>query len=360
LQGFDYTQCYPVESFDRQSLFWDLNYFKYNFLKFTQLNIDEVRLEADFNRLADYLLTADNSFFMHRDFQSRNVMIHNGEPWFIDFQGGRRGPLAYDAASFLFQARANFSEKTRESLLQHYLNALEQLTAVNRDSFIEQWYAFAFFKALQNLGTYGYRGLFEQKAMFAQSIPQALVGLCALINSGNLNRLSCNYLLEVINNLQILCTNVPPVIARRPKADEATTPLTITVVSFSYRNGYPPDNSGNGGGFVFDCRGLSNPGRLPEFGNLNGRNLAVVDYLEKEPAVKAFLQAVFAALDISVSNYIERGFTHLAVAFGCTGGQHRSVYCAEQTAKYIVEKYKIAVRLIHREQHLEQLFSPEP
>jgi len=202
LQGFDYEQCYPVASFDRQSIFWDLNYFKYNFLKFIKIDIDEVQLERDFNRLADYLLTTDCSFFMYRDFQSRNVMIHNGKPRFIDFQGGRRGPLAYDAASFLFQARANFSEQDRESLLQYYLDALEKLTTINKSAFIEQWYAFAFLKGLQNLGTYGYRGLFEQKAMFTQSITQTVNILCSLINNNKLKQLSCDYLFETLNKVR--------------------------------------------------------------------------------------------------------------------------------------------------------------
>ncbi|MCL2098556.1 MAG: phosphotransferase [Bacteroidales bacterium] len=359
LQDFDYTQCYPIASFDRQSLFWDLNYFKYNFLKFTKVDIDEVRLEEDFNRLADYLLIADSSFFMYRDFQSRNVMIHNGEPWFIDFQGGRRGPLAYDVASFLFQVRANFSEKTRMDLLEHYLKALEKLTTVNKSIFTEQLYAFAFFKGLQNLGTYGYRGIFEQKNLFLQSIPQAIDLLCTLIDSGRLNHLSTDYLFDLMRSAGQKTDNSNYTSLINHKSS-LINPLTVTLTSFSYKKGYPNDNSGHGGGFVFDCRGLSNPGRLPEFSNLSGRNPAVVDYLEKEPNVKAFLQAVFASLDVSVGNYIERGFTHLSVAFGCTGGQHRSVYCAEQTAKYLVEKYKINVRLAHRELHIEEHLTPEP
>ena len=389
LQGFDYTQCYPVESFDRQSIFWDFNYFKYNFLKFIKIDVDEVRLEEDFNRFADYLLTADPAFFMYRDFQSRNVMIHEGKPYFIDFQGGRRGPLAYDLASFLFQVRANFSEQTKEILLQHYLNALEKLTSVNRSTFIEQLYAFAFFKGLQNLGTYGYRGLFEQKAMFAQSIPQAVHNLCALIDSGKLNHLSADYLFEVIQGYKLRVTSYElqgedwrrlekvgengfsPIFTNFHQFSPISTlhpspftlhplPLTVTVTSFSYKNGYPHDDSGNGGGFVFDCRGLNNPGRIPEFYDLNGRDREVINFLEKETTVSAFLQAVFAALDISVSNYIERGFTRLSVAFGCTGGQHRSVYCAEQTAKYLFEKYRVKVHLLHREQRIEQHFTPQP
>ncbi|MDR0296234.1 MAG: phosphotransferase [Prevotellaceae bacterium] len=358
LQGFGYTQCYPVESFDRQSIFWDLNYFKYDFLKLIRIDIDEARLEKDFNRLADYLLTADASFFMYRDFQSRNVMVHDNEPYFIDFQGGRRGPLAYDLASFLFQVRANFSEQTREALLQHYLDALEKLTTVNRPIFIEQLYAFAFFKGLQNLGTYGYRGLFEQKELFAQSIPQAIANLCSLIDSGKLNHLSTNYLFEVVQGTRY------KVQGEKVQGHSSFTfhpsPFTVTITSFSYKKGYPHDSRGNGGGFVFDCRGLNNPGRLPEFANLNGSDKEVIDYLEKESLAKEFLQYIFAALEISICNYIERGFTNLSVAFGCTGGQHRSVYCAEQTAKYLVEKYKVKVRLVHREQRIKQLLNPKP
>ena len=281
-------------------------------------------------------------------------MIHHDEPYFIDFQGGRRGPLAYDLASFLFQARANFSEKTREALLQHYLNTLEKFTTVHRPTFTEQLYAFAFFKSLQNLGTYGYRGLFEQKALFTQSIAQTVATLCNLINNNNLKQLSCNYLFEIINNLQLCSTT-------EAQSDvPENRKLAVTLYSFAYRNGYPRDSSGNNGGFVFDCRSLSNPGRLPELSNLTGRDKEVIDFLANETAVQTFLQLVFATLDISIGNYIERGFTHLAVAFGCTGGQHRSVYCAEQTAKYLVEKHKIAVRLVHREQRIEQLLMPEP
>jgi hypothetical protein len=314
-------------------------------------------------------------------------MIQNGETRFIDFQGGRRGPLAYDPASFLFQARANFSEQTRESLFQHYLNTLEQLTTINKASFIEQWYAFAFFKSLQNLGTYGYRGIFEQKKMFTQSITQTIDILCNLINGNKLKQLGCDYLFEVLNELQVTRRMVrqPNVIARRPKADEANPSLTgnlnleentelhrenhqstshsslsVTIHSFSYKKGYPRDESGNGGGFVFDCRCLNNPGRLPEFADLSGRNKKVIDFLENESATRTFLQHIFDTLDIGISNYIERGFAHLSVAFGCTGGQHRSVYCAEQTAKHLVEKYKMNVRLVHREQYIEQIFTPEP
>ncbi len=381
LQGFDYACCYPAEHFDRRSIFWDLNYFKYNFLKLTKIDFDEKRLEDDFETLAGTLLQADGSFFMYRDFQSRNVMVTpDGKVRFIDFQGGRCGPPAYDVASFLFQARANFDDNTRATLLRHYLNALEKLTNVDRQAFTRQVYTFAFFKGLQNLGTYGYRGLFEHKALFLQSIPQALANLRTLIDGHKLDHLSTGYLFELIklritgDELRVTGEKVPQptVIARRPQVDEANSSLTkqsslitsdaasaslqllITVSSFSYKEGYPIDYSGNGGGFVFDCRGINNPGRRPDFSMLTGRDKAVMDYLETSSRVGEFLQHVFDTLDISVGNYIERGFTSLSVAFGCTGGQHRSVYCAEQTAHYLSKKYAVNIRLVHREQGIEQ------
>ncbi len=372
LQGFDYACCYPAEHFDRRSIFWDLNYFKYNFLKLTKIDFDEKRLEDDFETLAGTLLQADGSFFMYRDFQSRNVMVTpDGKVRFIDFQGGRCGPPAYDVASFLFQARANFDDNTRATLLRHYLNALEKLTNVDRQAFTRQVYTFAFFKGLQNLGTYGYRGLFEHKALFLQSIPQALANLRTLIDEHKLDHLSTGYLFELINNnyelqitnyeLQRTGQETDCFVPRNDGADEANSSLIthhssllITVSSFSYKEGYPIDYSGNGGGFVFDCRGINNPGRRPDFSMLTGRDKAVMDYLETSSRVGEFLQHVFDTLDISVGNYIERGFTSLSVAFGCTGGQHRSVYCAEQTAHYLSKKHAVNIRLVHREQGIEQ------
>ncbi len=350
MQGLDYKQCYPVEGFDRRSIQWDLNYFKYNFLKLIKVDFDEKRLEDDFDTLVDYLSQLDASHFMYRDFQSRNVMVDdNNKARFIDFQGGRRGPLAYDVASFLFQTRANFDEDFKELLLQQYLNAAEKLISIDRQKFIKEVYTFAFFKGLQNLATYGYRGLFEKKALFLQSIPQTLTNLCLLINSGKLNHLYTTYLFELVqgNRYKLQGENHSSLITHHSS-------LLITVTSFSYREGYPIDYSGNGGGFVFDCRGLNNPGRLPDFRTLTGRDQPVIDYLKTDSRADEFLQHVFSTLDISVSNYLERGFSSLSVAFGCTGGQHRSVYCAEQTAQYLSQKYKTNIQLVHREQKIDQ------
>jgi aminoglycoside/choline kinase family phosphotransferase len=347
--GFDWSNAYPTEEFDARMVHFDLNYFKYNFLKFTKTNFDEWRLEDDFGKLAACLLQHPTpDYFMYRDFQSRNIMVHNGALRFIDFQGARRGPLAYDVASFLFQSRAQFSDAQREALLQHYLRSIEKLTPVNRNDFTEQFYTFGFFRGLQTLGAYGYRGLFEKKALFVQSIPATLDNLRALIRSGKLRHLKTDYLFQIINDLHVGGETFP---------DKNPDKLTVTLHSFAFKNGYPDDFTGNGGGFVFDCRGLANPGALPEFRRLTGRDRAVADYLSQQSAVKDFLQHIFAILDNSIARYMERRFTNLSVAFGCTGGQHRSVYCAEQTAAYLAEKYDVDVRLIHREQHATSFIS---
>jgi aminoglycoside/choline kinase family phosphotransferase len=342
-QGFDWANAYPTAVFDARSVFFDLHYFKYNFLKCTQTEFDEWPLEDDFEKLAACLLQGPKDYFMYRDFQSRNVMVCNGALRFIDFQGARRGPLAYDVASFLFQSRAQFSGAQRETLLQQYLNCIGKLTAINRNELAEQCYTFGFFRGLQTLGAYGYRGLFEKKALFRQSIPAALENLKALIGSGKLDHLKTDYLFRLINSLTVSGESLP-----RSESEK----LTVTLHSFSFQNGYPDDFTGHGGGFVFDCRALANPGRLPKFKPLTGCDGAVADYLAQQPEVTTFLQHVFALLDSSVVRYTARGFTHLSVAFGCTGGQHRSVYCAEQTAAYLAGKYPINIRLIHREQHV--------
>ena len=342
-QGFDWSNAYPAAVFDERTVFFDLHYFKYNFLKLMKADFDEWQLEDDFGKLAACLLQCPKDYFMYRDFQSRNIMVHHGALRFIDFQGARRGPLAYDVASFLFQSRARFSDAQRDTLLHHYIDCVEKLTRVKRRDLVAQFYMFGFFRGLQTLGTYGYRGLFERKALFRQSIPATLNNLQALIRSGKLDHLHTNYLFQLINSLRFPDESFPP---------ENPGKLTVTVHSFSFKNGYPDDTTEHGGGFVFDCRALTNPGASPELRHLTGRDKAVAAYLAQQPEVGAFLQQAFALLDRSVVRYMERGFTHLSVAFGCTGGQHRSVYCAEQTAAYLAGKYSVDIRLVHREQNL--------
>ena len=342
-QDFDFSTCYPVASFDRTSIFWDLNYFKYCFLKIIGMDIDEVALERDFNYFADHLLEADTSFFMYRDFQSRNIMVQNGKLGFIDFQGGRRGPLQYDLVSFLFQAKANFSENLREMLLQQYIEAASDYTAIDKEKFIRYYYSFALFRCLQVLGAYGYRGLVEQKSHFLESIPFALQNVQWLLDEGKLHALRMPYLEKVLKQVTANTAPFTTAIASSPDKQAANV-LTVEIKSFAYKNAYPKDYSGTGGGYVFDCRGLNNPGRVPELREYDGRDRIIAEFLEQHSQVELFLQSVFAMLSLSVEDYLKRGFWHLSVSFGCTGGRHRSVYCAERTAAFLTQKYP-AVRL---------------
>jgi len=341
-ENFDFSVCYPVAEFDRVSIFWDLNYFKYCYLKASGVEIDEVSLERDFDYFANHLLEADKSFFMYRDFQSRNIMCSGETLGFIDFQGSRRGPLQYDVASFLFQAKTNFSEELREQALNNYLNKLEKLLPNKRDEFLRYYYSFVLFRSLQVLGAYGFRGLVEGKSHFLQSIPYALQNVRWLLDSGKLANLKMPYLIEILKKISANTTE--KIVCEKEEG------LTILVSSFAYKNGYPKDKTENGGGYVFDCRGLNNPGRVPELRNFNGCDTCIADFLEKHSQAETFLQSAFSIVSLSVENYLSRNFTNLSISFGCTGGQHRSVYCAERMAKFLTEKYpSVKVKIVHRE-----------
>jgi aminoglycoside/choline kinase family phosphotransferase len=339
-EGLDYSLCYPRASFDRQSMMWDLSYFKYYFLKLAKVPFDEQLLEDDFNTLVDYLLKADGGYFMYRDFQSRNIMLHNNKTWFIDYQGGRKGPLQYDIASLLYDAKAAIPEKLREELLKEYLGHLNKLVPVDENDFTRFYYGFVLIRILQAFGAYGFRGYYENKPHFLQSIPHAMGNLKYLIDKLRLppgipvlaeilGKLTQNPLFNTVNRTQ--------------------SNLTVTLSSFSYKKNIPADPSGNGGGFVFDCRSLPNPGRMEEFRPFTGKDRPVIDYLKREPEVDAFLNHVYGIVGQSVKRYIERDFTHLAVSFGCTGGQHRSVYCTEALAAHLKEKFPVKVEIVHTE-----------
>ncbi len=336
----DWSVCFPRDVFDRRSMLWDLNYFKYYFLKLAGIAYDEEALETDFQKFADFLCEAGHEYFMYRDFQSRNIMLVNDEPWFIDYQGGRKGALQYDIASLLYDAKADIPEAAREQLLAVYLDGLEAFIPVNRDQFINYYYGFVLIRILQALGAYGFRGYYENKPHFLQSIPFALENLKVLRQKGVLD-LGLPMLERIIDDL-IEHPNWSAV--SKPSAS-----LAVTVSSFSYKNGLPEDPSGNGGGFIFDCRALPNPGRYDEFKSLTGKDKPVIDFLKKERAVEEFLNHACSMVDQSIRNYIERGFTNLSVSFGCTGGQHRSVYCAEALANYIRAKYDLKLLVEHTE-----------
>lgn len=344
-EGFDFTKCYPQPEFNRRSVLWDLNYFKYCFLKATGLEFQENRLEDNFEKLADFLLQNPTDTFMYRDFQSRNVMLLNGEPYFIDFQGGRKGPLYYDVASFLWQAKAQYGGELRGELLNTYIQSLKKYTSVNEEEFKKVLSHFVLFRLLQVLGAYGFRGYFEKKPHFLQSIPYALDNLRELMSQNDFS--AYPYLMEVLREMSAL---------KQFQDVNLHKPLVVKVYSFAYKKGIPNDDSGNGGGFVFDCRAINNPGKYERYSSITGLDEPVIEFLEKDGEILRMLEHTYALVDNAVKRYVERRFTNLMVCFGCTGGQHRSVYSAQKMAEHIHKKFGVEVQLIHREQNIESEF----
>lgn len=344
-EGLDFSICYPQPSFDRQNVMFDLNYFKYCFLKASGLEFNEVLLQQDFESLADDLLIRDTDTFMYRDFNVRNVMVKDGSPYFIDFQGGRRGPVCYDVASFVWQARAAYADDLKEKLVQSYMDALTEYAEVPRDTLEADLKLSRLFRLLQVLGAYGFRGWTEHKAAFVVSIPLAISNLEELLSE--LPSDSYPYLMQVLKQL-----------VRLPRFNQSTEGdgvLEVRVSSFSFKKGVPYDPSGNGGGYVFDCRSIHNPGRYEPYKKLTGMDEPVIRFLEDDGEIIGFLEHVYGVVDPHVATYAKRGFTSLMVSFGCTGGQHRSVYCAEHLAAHLSELYPdIRVRLIHREQGVDR------
>ena len=398
-RGLDFSNCYPQPSFDMDSVLFDLNYFKYCFLKATELDFHELKLEADFRLLAKDLTAADDTqCFLYRDFQARNVMLslpltpskgnkeaeknssiwgrlEEAVPYFIDFQGGRRGPYYYDLASFLWQASAKYPHKLRRELVYEYYNALKHYTEVpTPHRFVERLSLFVLFRQLQVLGAYGFRGYFERKQHFIQSIPPAMQNLSEMLRERNY---PYPYLTDLLRRL----TELPQfrqIQTTASRADgfrttdnnpytphpqdgpatfskyDAQGPLVVKVFSFSYRKGIPEDESGNGGGYVFDCRSTHNPGRYEPYKKLTGLDEPVIRFLEDDGEILTFLDSVYKLADAHVRRYLQRGFTSLMFSFGCTGGQHRSVYSAQHLAEHIHEKFGIEVRICHREQGITQ------
>ena len=342
--GFDFSHCYPQAEFNQRSVLWDLNYFKYCFLKATGLEFQEDKLEDDFQKMSDVLLHSASDTFMYRDFQSRNVMIKDGEPWFIDFQGGRKGPFFYDVASFLWQAKARYPESLRNELLEEYMDALKSYTTIDRDTFLGQLRHFVLFRTLQVLGAYGFRGYFERKPHFIQSVPYAIENLRQLLHE---DYPEYPYLCSVLREL----TELPSLNDKAQKK-----PLTVKVLSFSFKKGIPYDPTGNGGGYVFDCRGVHNPGKYDVYKPLCGLDEPVIRFLEEDGEILTFLEHAYALVDAHVQRFMERGFSNLMICFGCTGGQHRSVYSAQHMAEHLSQKFGVKVELSHREQHIEQTF----
>jgi aminoglycoside/choline kinase family phosphotransferase len=339
-KGLDYSVCYPRDKFDRQSILWDLNYFKYYFLKLLKIPFDEQKLENDIRLFAEFLLSTETKYFIYRDFQSRNILIHKDQLYFIDYQGGRKGALQYDVASLLFQAKVNLSNETRQELLSFYLDQLSNRIKVNRKEFKKYYYGYELIRLLQTLGAYGFRGYYENKVHFLFSIPYALQNLQWLVNENHIPK-KLPELTKVINS--ILKNDE----LKKISFAESKQKLKVTINSFSYKEGPPKDLTGNGGGFVFDCRSIDNPGRYTEFRNFTGLDEKVIRYLKEKQSVKDFLNSLYAIVDKSVSNYIQRDFKNLMINFGCTGGQHRSVFCTENLANHLKEKFDILIEVNH-------------
>ena len=342
-EGLDWKNCYPQEAFDARMVDFDLNYFKYCFLKATGLEFNEVLLQDDFEKFkADLLQDSDNTF-IYRDFQARNVMVKGGEPWFIDFQGGRRGPIYYDVASFIWQARSRFPEDLKQELIATYLQALQQYKKVDEAHFHSRLRLFVLFRTMQVLGAYGFRGYFEKKPHFLASVPYALSNLRKLLQTPFTEYPYMNDLLTKMASL--------------PELNEIAQDhrLSVHIYSFAYKKGIPADTTGNGGGYVFDCRSVNNPGKYEYYRQFNGMDPEVIKFLEDDGEIKVFLDSVYNLVDAHVKRFMERKFTNLQVCFGCTGGQHRSVYSAEHLARHLMDKFDVQVTVTHRELNIEKM-----
>jgi aminoglycoside/choline kinase family phosphotransferase len=337
-RSLNYKVCYPRASFDRQSIAWDLNYFKYYFLRLAGISFNEQALEDDFSHLTKFLLKADRDYFLYRDFQSRNVLLRDGDPFFVDYQGGRKGALQYDIASLLYDAKADLPPELRQKLLDCYVNQLADFVKLEREQFMLHYYAYVYIRIMQALGAYGFRGFYERKAHFLQSVPYALKNVRWLLQQVELP-IALPTLMDAFKSM--LGSEKLQSLTSEPEN------LIVQIFSFSYRRGLPKDEAGHGGGFVFDCRTLPNPGREEAFKTFTGKDAPVIDYLNQQESVHQFLASVMSLVDASVSNYQGRGFKSLTVSFGCTGGQHRSVYLAEQLAKHLRGRNGVEVVVRH-------------
>lgn len=342
--GLDYSYCLTAREFGKQAILSDLLYFKYYFLDTLRLPYDKQAMLDEFDALSTYLTRTEYKYFMFRDFQSRNIIVRDGEVYFIDYQGGMQGALQYDVASLLWQAKAELSDGWKNSLLEYYMDEIDTLlpAPVDRALFTGQYNGYVLIRLLQVMGAYGFRGLFERKAHFLSSIPLALKNLQWFVQNKTVGIATPEFdrVLQIVTGDEII-NRFSPV-----QANEQTS-LVIQVNSFSYKKGLPVDDSGNGGGFVFDCRGILNPGRYDAYKKISGRDKRVQDFLEQQTRMNEFLNSVYDLIDITMEDYLQRGFTSLMINFGCTGGQHRSVFAAEQTARHLRNKYKVKTSVQH-------------
>jgi len=337
-KDLDYSVAYPRAAFDAQSVLWDLNYFKYHFLKLAYVPFNEQLLENDFQRFTEFLAQADSQYFLFRDFQSRNVMLKDDEVYFIDYQGGRRGALQYDLASLLYDSKAEIPDDVKHDLKEFYKTELEKVGLSTR--YFDKFYpAFVLVRLLQAMGAYGYRGFFEGKSHFLESIEPAVKTLETVLQNADF--------LNQMPHLKLVLQSVTH--SEKLKQISEKQKLTVSIKSFSYKRGIPYDTNGNGGGFVFDCRFPENPGRVEGIKEFCGKDAPVIEFLEQHGEIQPFLESIFDLLTPVIKKYIKRKHKHLAVWFGCTGGKHRSVYCAEKTAEFLHKNFDVKIDLKHTE-----------
>jgi len=339
-KGINYGLCYPRAKFDKQSMIWDLNYFKHYFLKLAKIPFDEQKLEDDFQNFSEYLLKADRNYFLYRDFQSRNIMLYNNDLYFIDYQGGRQGALQYDPASLIFEAKTDIPPKYRQKLISYYLSVLENVIPGKKKEFLKYYYGYVLIRIMQAMGAFGFRGFYEKKPLFLQSIPNSLKNLEWLLGEIEFNNI-IPHLYSILKQM-VISKNLLEI-------NGSIGRLKVYINSFSFNHGIPYDEAGNGGGYVFDCRAVPNPGKYKQYQEITGLDKPVHDFFRKEKEMHEFLENIYSLVDRSVLSYIERNYESLTVNFGCTGGQHRSVYSAEKLVEHLIEKFDIEITIRHRE-----------
>ena len=342
IKNFNFKNAYPTPEFNRESIMWDLNYFKYYFVKLADIQFNEKSLEDDFNTLCDYTQNCNQNFFLYRDFIQRNIMVYDNDVYFIDFQGGRKGALQYDLASFIYNSKTDLNNEQRHILLDFYINELKKVCDINTEEFMKYFHIYSYIRIMQTFGAYGYRGFFQKKTQFLKSIPFAVKNLEYLENNVSLD-INLNELHRIFNEI----LNSGKI---KKLADSSN--LTITIRSFSYKDGIPYDKSGNGGGFVFDCRALPNPGREDKFKHLTGLDKEVKEYLENQYSVQDFFANAINLINQTINNYKQRNFTDLNISFGCTGGQHRSVFMAQKCADILSQDIDLKIIIKHIKQNI--------
>lgn len=341
IKGLDLTKAYPRAVFDQQSITWDLNYFKYFVLKIAKVPFDEQKLEEDFSKLAQMLTNVQMNYFLYRDFQSKNIMINNNKLYFIDFQGGRKGSLYYDLASLLYDSKAKLNDKFREQMRDYYYQQLSKTISIDYQIFLQDYNNYLLIRLLQAFGAYSFRGIVEKKLAFVSSISPALENINILLKKGYVNK----NLTELTKTLEFLAEK-----SEFKKQFEPIDNVLVRINSFSFKkSSYPKDEKENGGGFVFDCRFLPNPGKLEQYKNLTGQDKPVIEYLEGFEEVETFVAKTAEMIATAARNYQNNGYTDLQVNFGCTGGQHRSVYCAQKVSEILKKLYNLNIETKHLE-----------